>query len=87
MVRSGMAIPRAIRCLAPALSIGISRSTSASTLPIASIFEFRAEFFNIMNHANFDVPAANISVPSQVGRITNTTNTPRDIQFGARLAF
>ena len=34
-----------------------------------------------MNHANFDVPAANISVPSQVGRITNTTNTPRDIQF------
>jgi hypothetical protein len=49
--------------------------------------EFRAEFFNIMNHANFDVPAANISVPAQVGRITNITNTPRDIQFGMRLAF
>ncbi len=49
--------------------------------------EFRAEFFNFMNHANFDVPAANISVPSQVGRITNTTNAPRAIQFGMRLAF
>ena len=40
-----------------------------------------------MNHANFDVPAANISVTSQVGRITNTTNAPRAIQFGMRLAF
>jgi hypothetical protein len=49
--------------------------------------EFRAEFFNIMNHANFDVPAANISVPSTVGKISNTTNTPRDIQFGMRLSF
>ena len=49
--------------------------------------EFRAEFFNIMNHANFDVPASNISVPSQVGRITATTNAPRAIQFGMRLAF
>jgi hypothetical protein len=49
--------------------------------------EFRAEFFNIMNHANFDVPAANISVPSTVGRITNTTSVPRDIQFGLRLTF
>ena len=49
--------------------------------------EFRAEFFNIMNHANFDVPAANISVPLQVGRTTATTNAPRDIQFGMRLTF
>ena len=49
--------------------------------------EFRAEFFNIMNHANFDIPASNISVPSQVGRITSTSNTARDIQFGMRLSF
>jgi hypothetical protein len=49
--------------------------------------EFRAEFFNIMNHANFDLPASNISVPSTVGRITSTSNAPRAIQFGARLSF
>ena len=49
--------------------------------------EFRAEFFNIMNHANFDVPAANISVPAQVGKITSTTSVPRAIQFGMRLTF
>jgi len=49
--------------------------------------EFRAEFFNILNHPNFDVPASNISVPSQVGRITSTTDRGRDVQFGARLSF
>jgi hypothetical protein len=46
------------------------------------VLQFRAEFF-----ANFGLPAANISVPTQVGRITSTSNTPRDIQFGLRLSF
>ncbi|PYV13191.1 MAG: hypothetical protein DMG07_15230, partial [Acidobacteria bacterium] len=49
--------------------------------------EFRSEFFNVLNHANFDIPASNISVPAQVGRITSTSNTARDIQFGLRLSF
>jgi outer membrane receptor protein involved in Fe transport len=50
--------------------------------------EFRAEFFNIMNHANFGTPASiNISVPSTVGKISSTTNASRDIQFGMRLSF
>jgi outer membrane receptor protein involved in Fe transport len=49
--------------------------------------EFRAEFFNVLNHPSFNPPAANISVPAQVGRITSTFNTPRDIQFGLRLSF
>lgn len=49
--------------------------------------EFRAELFNLLNHPSFDVPASNISVPSQVGRITSTVSTARDIQFGMRLSF
>jgi hypothetical protein len=49
--------------------------------------EFRAEFFNILNHPNFGLPASNISVPGSVGRITATSNSPRDIQFGLRLQF
>jgi TonB dependent receptor len=48
--------------------------------------EFRAEFFNILNHPNFGLPAANISVPTTVGKITAATD-PRDIQFGLRLVF
>ena len=49
--------------------------------------EFRAEFFNVLNHPTFNPPNSNISAPSQVGRITSTANTPRDIQFGMRLSF
>ncbi len=47
----------------------------------------RAEFFNILNHPTFNPPNSDISVPSQVGKITSTSNTPRDIQFGLRLSF
>ena len=48
--------------------------------------EFRVEFFNVLNHPNFGLPASNISVPATVGRISSATD-PRDIQFGLRLAF
>ncbi len=48
--------------------------------------EFRAEFFNLLNHANFGLPASNISVPSTVGRV-NSAGDPRTIQFGMRLQF
>ncbi len=48
--------------------------------------DFRAEFFNILNHPNFGIPASNISVPATVGRIASATD-PRDIQFALRLVF
>jgi outer membrane receptor protein involved in Fe transport len=49
--------------------------------------EFRAEFFNILNHPSFGLPAADITTPATVGRITSTANEPRNIQFGVRLSF
>ena len=49
--------------------------------------QFRSEFFNLPNHANFSNPAANISAPAQVGRITGTATANRVIQFGLRLTF
>ena len=66
-------------------------------VPISSISEgfrvqFRAEFFNILNHANFSNPAAGIfdsrgnRVPT-AGQITGTTGTARQIQFGLKLVF
>lgn len=49
--------------------------------------EFRAEFFNILNHPSFGLPAADISVPATVGRIRSTATEARNIQFGLRLSF
>jgi outer membrane receptor protein involved in Fe transport len=48
--------------------------------------EVRAEFFNLLNRANFDLPASNISEPDEVGRITSAADG-RNIQFGVKLIF
>ncbi len=48
--------------------------------------QFRAEFFNLPNHANFGNPGANISVPGSLGRITSAGD-PRQIQFGLKVLF
>jgi hypothetical protein len=47
--------------------------------------EFRAEFFNIFNHANFINPVTNI-LSAQFGQITSTRD-PRIIQLALRLTF
>ena len=47
--------------------------------------EFRAEAFNILNHAEFNNPSTNIA-SSLFGQVT-TTADPRIIQFAARLTF
>jgi hypothetical protein len=48
--------------------------------------QLRAEFFNLPNRTNFLGPAANISVPSTVGRIFGAGD-PRQIQFAAKVLF
>ena len=51
--------------------------------------QFRAEFFNILNRANFNTPTAVTFTPSGVsptaGLITSTSTTSRQIQFGLKL--
>jgi outer membrane receptor protein involved in Fe transport len=49
--------------------------------------EFRTEFFNIFNWANFANPNTNIAVPATFGRITSTSAGPRVIQFALKLNF
>ncbi|MBI4483287.1 MAG: TonB-dependent receptor [Acidobacteria bacterium] len=54
--------------------------------------QFRAEFFNLFNRANFGIPAnqiflANGRVRGNVGRITSTTTTNRQVQFGLKIEF
>jgi Carboxypeptidase regulatory-like domain len=54
--------------------------------------QFRAEFFNLFNHAQFFLPGGSsgmqdISSPSSFGVITQTVNNPRLIQFALKLNF
>jgi hypothetical protein len=49
--------------------------------------EFRTEFFNIFNWANFQNPNSNLAVPATFGRITSTSAGPRVIQFAFKLNF
>ena len=47
---------------------------------------FRAEFFNLFNHAQFGLPVNDISAPG-FGSVNSTVNNPRLIQFGLKLTF
>jgi hypothetical protein len=61
--------------------------------------QFRAEFFNLMNHANYGSPnqtaftntgsaaAPVYSINPTAGLITTLATTPRQIQFGLKLMF
>lgn len=48
-------------------------------------FQLRAEFFNLLNHPNFNMPNRNADV-AQFGRIFSARD-PRQIQFGLKLLF
>jgi len=55
--------------------------------------QFRAEFFNVLNHTNFNTPnpvvytAATGGPSPTAGVITSTATTSRQIQFGLKLLF
>jgi hypothetical protein len=71
-------------------------SLDFSALKVVNVTErvrlqFRAEFFNILNHTNFGTPntvvftAATGGASSTAGVITSTSTTSRQIQFGLKL--
>ena len=49
-------------------------------------FEFRAEVFNLLNSVYFDLPNTAIDT-AQGGRVTATSNTARQLQFGFKYLF
>lgn len=49
------------------------------------MFQFRAEFFNSLNHTNLGIP--NITMGPGFGQITTTATPARQIQFGLKYRF
>jgi hypothetical protein len=49
-------------------------------------FEFRGEIFNLFNHAQFALPAADFNA-GNFGVISSTVNNPRLVQFGLKFNF
>jgi hypothetical protein len=55
--------------------------------------QFRAEFFNLFNHAQFNTPGlsstpgSDLASPGTFGTVTSTVNNPRVIQFALKLNF
>ncbi len=51
------------------------------------IIQFRADFFNILNHPEFANPGVAQNTPNTFGVITSTVSNPRIIQFGLKYMF
>ena len=49
--------------------------------------DFRSEFFNLFNHAQFGLPGSDYNSPTTFGAISSTVNNPRVIQFALKAAF
>jgi hypothetical protein len=49
--------------------------------------DFRAEFFNFTNTPNFTLPGRDLGAPTTFGRITNTLNESRRVEFALKYFF
>ena len=77
--------------------VGITRAPVQRNIDLAvqrnfpikewSTLQFRAEFFNFTNTANFGGPITNVAAGGAFGLITSTTNNPRIIQFALKYLF
>jgi hypothetical protein len=77
----------------PGLSELDFSASKTSNLTERLHLQFRAEFFNILNHTNLSTPnevvytSATSGVSPTAGLVTATSTTSRQIQFGAKLQF
>jgi hypothetical protein len=74
----------------------VIKDTRITKISEAFDVQFRAEFFNILNHTNFGLPTATVFsqtssggavVAPTAGQITNTVGTSRQIQFAVKILF
>lgn len=78
--------------------LALAKTFKATGLSEQVSFQFRAEFFNLFNRANFSIPArSNLEIFGvagaeaqplpNVGRITTTATSARQLQFALRASF
>ncbi len=72
----------------PTYNENLSASKTTKIWESAS-FEFRADFFNAFNRVIFGLPDMNFSdvATGGFGKVSSQANSPRVIQFGARISF
>jgi hypothetical protein len=70
------------------LDVSLFKNTALSE---RTSLQFRAEFFNVLNHPNLGTPNATVfssgAINASAGLITTLATTPRQIQFGMKLIF
>lgn len=79
---SGVGILRGPNYAQMDLSIGKKFNVSEN-----QYLDFRAEFFNLTNRPNFTLPGRNLGDPATFGRITNTINESRRVEFVLKYYF
>jgi len=50
-------------------------------------FQFRAEGYNVFNHAQFGTPTISLATPATFGKYTTTLNGARTLQIALRYDF
>ena len=67
--------------------VALVKTTKVGGLREDATLQFRTEFFNAFNHAQFNVPVSVDVSSSTFGQITSTSVNPRLIQFALKYAF
>jgi hypothetical protein len=71
----------------------VTKNQSVRKISETFNIQFRAEFFNILNHTNLETPSSvslftNTGAPvAGAGDISSTVTPPRQIQFGLKFIF
>ncbi len=66
--------------------VALAKTVRVGGLREDATLQFRSEFFNVFNHAQFGNPATDVALPT-FGWITSTTVNPRLIQFALKYSF
>jgi hypothetical protein len=69
-----------------AADLSLGRTFKIPGFTETSNIQFRAEFYNVLNHPNFSNPGTTVNSTS-FGQITSMSVAPRLVQFGLKYAF